>query len=230
MPRKHKSLAEAAEASELKKKAPGRKYVPHFTTDAEAVADVAAEIEEGTTPAPKKPSKTRASLQKFSTDGDLVDVWERRLLNPDSHQSTPIRIKTPGMRIRWINLANRGRFQRARYEQGWIPVHQSELMDEREIFGVSFTSEGHVCRGEKQAEMLMKMPQAVYAQIQKRRADLNTQSYKKLRDNLSAAGQSHFKDKYSGDAGDIAADAASKFVGSVKFGTERASTDDLLGD
>jgi hypothetical protein len=221
---KRGTFAEAAA-----RKVPGRKYVPHFTEPEPAEAS-APEAAETPLPKPAKASKVRAGLQKFSTDGELVDVWERRLLNPDAHQSTPIRIKTPGMRIRWINLANRGRFQRARYEQGWIPVHQSELMDEREIFGVSFTSEGHVCRGEKQGEMLMKMPEAVYKQIQKRRADLNTQSYAKLKDNLSSAGQQHFKDKYSGDAGDIAADAAGKFVGSVKFGTERASTDDLLGD
>jgi hypothetical protein len=168
---------------------------------------------------------SRDSLQTFSTDGDLLDIWERRILNPNYQEHNPIRIKTVGMKLRWINLSNHGRFQRARYEQGWIPVVQSELMDEREIFGVSFTSEGYVCRGEKQGEMLMKIPIAVYRKIQERRSELSAASYKKLKENMGSAGYSHFKDKYGGSAGDQAAEAAVGFVGSVKFGQERISSD-----
>lgn len=224
MPRKKISKPDSLAEAELQKK-PGRKYTPKFAAAAEEVELDADPPKKGFKPFPKK---GRISLQKFSTDGDLVDVWERRILNPNHQESVAIRIKTPGMRLRWINLASRGRFQRARYEQGWVPVHQSELMDEREIYGVTFTHEGYVCRGEKQGEMLMKLPQAVYAQIQKRRAELNTQSYKKLRDTMTQAGATAFKDKYGGNAGDVAADAASKFVGDVKFGTERASSDELF--
>jgi hypothetical protein len=210
MPRKkNESVAE----EELKSNR-GGKYKPKF--DAEEPAE------------PFDPKKVRADLQKVSAEGDLVDIWERRLLNPNHQESQPIRIKTKGMRLRWINLSNRGRFQRARYEQGWVPVHKDELMDEREIFGASFTTEGYVCRGEKQGEMLMKMPEAVYKQIQKRRDDMNRQSYAKLKDNLASAGHQHFKDAHGGNAGDVAAEAASKFVGSVKFGTERATTDELM--
>lgn len=221
MAKKQESVAEA----ELKK-APGKKYVKKFDTEE------ADEMFEAAEPEPKKrgrPAKVnRDTLQKFSTDGDLVDVWERRILNPNHQESTAIRIKTPGMRLRWINLTNRGRFQRARYEQGWVPVHKNELTDEREIWGVTYTAEGYVCRGEKQGEMLMKIPQAVYKQIQKRRAELNQQSYKKLRDNISGAGYQHFKDRDGGDAADVAVEAASKFVGNVKFGTEKASSDELF--
>ena len=54
------------------------------------------------------------------------------------------------------------------------------------------------------------------------------QSYKKLRQNLGSAGYQHFKDKYGGTAGDQVEEAANSFVGSIKFGTERASTDELL--
>src|SRR5262245_44273479 len=110
-------------------------------------------------PAPQK--QQREQLQKLSTDGDLVDIWERRLLNPNHTESLPIRIKTPGMKLRWINLRNGNRFQRARFEQGWVPVHKDELVNEREIYGVSYTADGSVCRGEKQGEMLMKIPTAV---------------------------------------------------------------------
>jgi hypothetical protein len=175
-------------------------------------------------------TKTQVELHKLSTDGDLVDIWERRLLNPDHREANPIRIKTPGMEIRWINLLNRGRFQRARYEQGWVPIHKAELVDEREISGVSFTVEGWVCRGERQSEMLMKMPKAVFRKIQERRAQLNTQSYKKLRQNMGSAGSEYIKNKYGGSSGDQAAEAASHFVGDVKFGTETASTDELFED
>jgi hypothetical protein len=222
-PTKNSSVAEEVLAGEQKK---GRKYVPKHTA--------AADIEDPVAPppavkaAPRGLKKSRAELQKLSTDGDLVDIWERRILNPDHRESLPIRITTPGMRLRWINLSNRGRFQRARYEQGWVPVHKSELMDEREISGASFTTEGYVCRGEKQGEMLMKIPLAVYKQIQKRRADLNTASYKKLRENMGSAGYQHFKEKLGGSAGDQAEEAASKFKGEIKFGTDRVSSDELF--
>jgi len=84
--------------------------------------------------APKPVKKTvKEELQSFSTDGDLVDIWERRMLNPNQRPSLPIRLKTIGMHIRWINLANNGRYQRARYEEGWVPVERNELQDEREI-------------------------------------------------------------------------------------------------
>lgn len=202
------------------------------------VEDAAPPTKKGTKYAPKHAlpetadaiptAKARNDLQKFSTDGDLLDIWERRILNPNHQESNPIRIKTPGMKIRWINLSNRGRFQRARYDQGWVPVQQSELEDEREIYGASFTTEGYVCRGEKQGEMLMKMPIAVYKKIQQRRGELNDLSYKKLRENMGSAGHSHFKEKYGGSAGDQAAEAASTFVGSVKFGTEKATTEELF--
>jgi hypothetical protein len=188
-----------------------KKYEPkhHLPEDADAITE-------------------RGDLQKFSTDGDLVDIWERRMLNPNHQESGAIRIKTPGMKIRWINLSNRGRFQRARYDQGWVPVQKDELMDEKEIYGVSFTAEGHVCRGEKQGEMLMKIPLAVYRKIQQRRGEMNEASYRKLRQNMGSAGYGHFKEKYGGSAGDQAEEAANSFVGSIKFGTEKATTEELF--
>lgn len=227
--KKTESVAEELLAADTKKNG-GRKYNPKFAT----AADEPEPVEEAEPPTPaerkaeNKRKANRTRLQKLSTDGDLVDIWERRILNPHHTESLPIRISTPGMKLRWINLANRGRFQRARYEQGWVPVHKSELVDEREIYGVSYTSEGYVCRGEKQSEMLMKIPMAVFKQIQKRLGELNSQSYKKLRQNMGTAGFSHFKSKYGGSAGDQAEEAASNFTGSIKFGTERVSSDELF--
>ena len=132
------------------------------------------------------------------------------------------------MRIRWINLTQRGRYQRARYEQGWIPVEKRELIDEREIYGVGYTPEGYVCRGEKQQEMLMKIPQAVYRKIQQARATANQKSYEHIKENIASAGSKHFGDKYGSSAGSEAGDVMSSFRGSVKFGTERVTTDELL--
>ena len=170
----------------------------------------------------------REELSKLTTEGDLVDIWERRIDDPNHHESIPIRIKTPGMKLRWINLHNRGRYYRARYEQGWVPVHRTELFDEREVFGATYTSEGHVCRGERQSEMLMKIPQAVFDRIQQRKAELARASTKKLRENLAKAGGAHFKEKYDPIAGEQAEEAASHFKGDISAGTERVTTDELF--
>lgn len=239
--KKQKSVAEEILAEDAKPKR-GRKYTPRFTNQAgeeitgadevPAASPQAADSLDGQLPpVPVKPKGQRirkGNLQQYSTDGDLVDIWERRILNPDHRESVPIRIKTVGMRIRWINLSNRGRFQRARYEQGWVPVHRSELMDEREIYGATYTSEGYVCRGEKQGEMLMKIPQAVYRKIQERRTELNVASYKKLRQQMGAAGAQMIKERHGSVAGEQAEEAASQFVGSVKFGNERVTSDELF--
>lgn len=169
-----------------------------------------------------------AAFDQVNPEGDLVDIWERRILNPHHQESIPIRIKTPGMHVRWINLANRSRYYRARFEQGWVPVHRTELVDDREVFGASYTADGSVCRGEKQSEMLMKIPEAVFRRIQARKSELARESYKKLRENMGAAGASHFKDKLGGSAGDQAAEAAANFKGTISYGTERVSSDELF--
>lgn len=173
-------------------------------------------------------SATRSDLSKITADDDILDIWERRMLNPQGQTAPTIRISTPGMTLRWINLSSRGRYQRARYQQGWLPVEKAELVDEREIYGVTYTTEGFVCRGEKQQEMLMKIPLAVYKKIQARAAALNKKSYENLKENLASAGANHFGDKYNATAGQQAADAASRFKGNVTFGTEQASADELL--
>ena len=169
--------------------------------------------------------KTAADLAAFSTDGDLVDIWERRMLNPSQKPSLPIRLKTPGMHIRWINLAATGRYQRARYEEGWVPVHKEELKDEREIYGVSYTTEGWVCRGEKQQEMLMKIPEAIYKKIQQAKYREVEKSRKQIKERMQASAASHFGDKYDKNRGEEIADTMSNFKGDIRFGTERVEPD-----
>jgi hypothetical protein len=180
----------------------------------------------GPKPKAKQPSALAQQLNEFSTDGDLVDIWERRMLNPSVKPATPIRLNTPGMHLRWINLANNGRYQRARYEEGWVPVNREELKDEREIYGVSFTTEGWVCRGEKQQEMLMKIPEAVHKKIQMAKAQEVEKSRRTIKENMQAAGAQHFGDKYNANRGEEIASSLSNFKGNVQFGTERVEPDD----
>lgn len=186
---------------------------------------------------PKRPRKAPAvvlettaeretTLHDFSTDGDLVDIWERRMLNPGQKPSFPIRLVTPGMHIRWINLANNGRYQRARYEEGWVPVHKDELKDEREIYGVSYTTEGWVCRGEKQQEMLMKMPEAVYRQIRNAKIKEVEKSRRHIKENMQNSGAQHFSDKYNSSRGHEIAESLGAFKGDIKFGTEQVEPDE----
>ena len=173
-------------------------------------------------------SATRSDLSKITDVPEVLDIWERRMKNPQVQSSPMIRISTPGMKLRWINLASRGRYQRARYEQGWVPVEKGELVDEREIYGVSYTTENYVCRGEKQQEMLMKIPMAVFRKIQERQAELNKKSYQNLKSNMASAGSQHFGDKYNASVGQQAADAAASFKGSISFGNETLTSDEFL--
>src|SRR4051812_26905046 len=109
-----KSVAEdvlAADPGEPEVKKGGRKDTPGFE-DAPVAEEVSEEVaeEEEEAPAPKPKGvapvkKQRQALQKLTADGDLVDIWERRIINPNTRESLPIRITTPGMRLRWINLS-----------------------------------------------------------------------------------------------------------------------------
>ena len=72
----------------------------------------------------------------------------------------------------------------------------------------------------------MKTPLAVFKKIQQARADLNERSYKNLKESIAASGSEHFDDKYGSSAGSQAGDVISGFTGSIKFGTERVSSDE----
>lgn len=193
----------------------------------QAKADAKAKKKAAPTPPP--PAPTAADLKTFTADGDLIDIWQRRMLNPTQREEKPIRLKIPGMHLRWINLANNGRYQRARYAEGYVPVRKVELVDEREIFGSSYTAEGFVCRGEKQSEMLMRIPEAVYRQIQSRKYDAIEKSNRQIKENMKSAGAAHFSDKYNTNDGEQVADTMDRFKGDIRFGNERVEADaDIL--
>lgn len=186
---------------------------------------------------PKGVTKERHQLSKFSTDSDVLDVWQRRLINPDGESMPTIRIKTPGMKLRWINTEQTARYSRATRFQGWVPVERDELVDEREIFGVTFTTEGYVCRGARQTGMLMKMPTSVWNAIQKKRAELNKASYQNLKAQMVSAGAQHIQEKMGNEFGDSvgrraadqAAEGATHFKGNISFGEERIGSDEVGG-
>lgn len=183
--------------------------------------------------APKKVElpPTERELQTFTSDGDLLEIWQRRMVNPTLRDEQKIRLKIPGMHLRWINLSNNGRYQRARYGEGWMPVRKVELTDEREIFGSSFTTEGYVCRGEKQSEMLMRIPEAVWKQIQSRKFAAIEKSNKQLKESMKSAGAAHFGNKYNNNTGDEIADTMDHFKGDVKIGREAVEPDaDILNN
>lgn len=164
------------------------------------------------------PMPTPEKLAEYTSDGDLLDIWQRRMINPTLRETKPIRIKLPGMHLRWINLQNNGRYTRARYEEGWTPVRKVELVDEREIYGASYTTEGFVCRGEKQQEMLMRLPEAVWKQIRMRKYAEIEQSNRKIKDNMKQSGANYIDNKY-GSGGDQVATA---LKGDIKFGAPAA--------
>lgn len=204
--------------AKAKTKKQGRVYEPRFQGDAPdpLVEGVAVSPETETDEAPSK-------AQGIETDANLIDIWERRMVNPDGIETPPIHLRTPGMRLRWINTSIPNRYHRAIYEQGWSPVQRTELKDEREIQGAQFTTEGYVTRGDRQAEMLMKIPEAIFKRIQQRRSELRDREYQKIRDNMAQAGAEHFGDRDGGSAGAQAGDIIANFKGSVKFGKERVT-------
>lgn len=167
--------------------------------------------------------------ETFESKGQLLEIWQRRMVNPRALEDHGIRLKLPGQHLRWINLSTNGRYQRARYAEGWTPVRKVELVDEREIFGSSYTTEGYVCRGEKQSEMLMRIPEAVWKQIQSRKFAAIEKSNRQLKDSMKSAGAAHFGDKYNSNKGDEIADTLDHFKGDVKIGREQVEPDaDIL--
>lgn len=158
----------------------------------------------------------------FTTDPKMVEIWERRIINPNPSFAQEIHLKQSGWMTRWINTkAYPGRLQLAR-EQGYMPVKPDELKDTSEIVDLQTSPEGYVVRGDRGEEILMKIPEAVYKKVQRRKVELYNRQYegKRFKEGIqSAAGE-----QYSGDH----AEAVGLLKGTIKFGTERvAATEEL---
>jgi hypothetical protein len=190
--------------------------IPAAELTNEEVAVVEAERQEASAPDTPGVSPER-----------LVEVWERRFVNPGAQPSSPIGISMPGMVVRWINTAIEGRYHRAVYEQGWQPVPVKLLQDPASIPDLFKHPHGIVCRGERGKEVLMMMPKQVFDKIQRRKAELNIKSLRNIRSEMAeAAGR-----QFGAEAGDFihsgsTGDGNIKVVGGVQFGQERVSLND----
>lgn len=206
--------------------------------DEEVLDPTTSEVEEVLTPAQKaQRAKEIRAAQKaeeqriFETEGDLQDIWARRIANPDDFGTADeIHIKYSGFKLRWVNNEMAGRYQRVR-NMGYRPVEKDELVDPREIAGVSYTSElsgkAFVCRGEKQKEILMKIPKAIWQEIEKSKVAKRRESYAQLKRSIQEAGVKEHTDKYGSAKGDQAADLVSSFRGNISFGTEQVGIEDI---
>lgn len=103
-----------------------------------------------------------------------VSVFERRLANPFGAPSIPITLKTPGQwAIRIVNSTMRtGRVHDMTANKGWTFVVVEELDGAPEDLGFR-TLDGRLVRGEHGEEVLMKMPQEDYDQIQQAKGAYN---------------------------------------------------------
>lgn len=216
----------------------GRRYLSRFgsadgvgSEDNPPAEVPEADLGEANDPAPVDPPEPKAKAARgrvpaaspIAADSNLIDIWERRMVNPDGISAPLIHLRTPGMHLRWVNTGQTGRYQRAVYEQGWVPVSKSELADEREVRGAQYTIEGYVTRGDRQHEMLMKMPEAIFKRIQSRKAEIRHKEYQKIREQMAGAAGKHFSEKYDAQAGDAAGEIIAGFKGDIKFGTERVN-------
>lgn len=103
-----------------------------------------------------------------------VSVLDRRLANPFGAPSTPVTLKTPGQwAIRIVNSTMRaGRLHDMTHAKGWAYVTPDELDGTPDELGFR-ALDGRLVRGEHGEEVLMKMLQSDYDQIQDAKGRLN---------------------------------------------------------
>lgn len=88
-----------------------------------------------------------------------VDVLERRLQNPFGEPSAPIDLTDRSMSCRIFNReANNQRIYAAK-QAGWEPVTLDDLAEPDQAAGFRLSTDGrYLVRGEREQEVLMKMP------------------------------------------------------------------------
>lgn len=148
-----------------------------------------------------------ASLLEKYKDFPGVKVLARRLEHPDLPGSLPIRLvdepdylKDPaGKRrkwyLRWINVAENGRYAVVVDSMGYVPVKINELQNADAITGLSESKDGIVKRGDKGQEVLVKMPLELYTAIKARQQDARqrrARNVKAVREDLANAAGGEF--------------------------------------
>jgi len=142
-----------------------------------------------------------------------LKLIERRLLNPYQNDDVPVLIREKGFELRWFNGAQDGRLYKAVHALGWRPVHVRELIEKSQIVDLVESPEGHVTRGEKGREMLMKFPTDAFRQLQRRKVSIRESGDLHRKD---AKEQTHMlaeatSERFGGQAGD----AVAKFRGTT---------------
>ena len=103
-----------------------------------------------------------------------VSVLDRRLANPFGSGSIAITLKTAGeWEIRWVYSKLRpGRLYDMTHNKGWVFVEAEELYGSPDEYGLTVKDQ-RLVRGDHGEEVLMKMPKAMFDQIQMRKAEVN---------------------------------------------------------
>lgn len=154
-----------------------------------------------------------------------ISVIERRLQGPSALTvSTPeIAFKDPIWQGYWCNTeVNPHQLQTFLKHLGWIYVEPTDLDSAVEELGATVSPEGRIVRGPRGQEVLLKMPKADYARIQKMKADeniKNTFGQKQIKDAIVAG--------VGGAHGEEAADFVSRRVNTISVRDERAPEDSV---
>lgn len=134
-----------------------------------------------------------------------VSVLERRLANPFGTPSVPITLKTPGQwAIRIVNSTMRtGRLHDMTANKGWVYVTAAELDGTPADLGFRQV-EDRLVRGEHGEEVLMKMLQSDFDQIQeaKSRANLKQLGSKQTREMVTQKTAQTYGDEAAGTVHD----------------------------
>ncbi len=138
-----------------------RKTARRRTPAVQAAADAAHATHE----APVAGSTTPAIPQ--------LEVWERRLVDPNQRGDQSVHLKQAGFTIRIINTEVSGRYQEAVHRQGWVPIRKSDLSDPSELPGLLDTADGTVRTGPNGIYLWCMMPTSVYDGIARRKVEIS---------------------------------------------------------
>lgn len=122
--------------------------------------------------------KKRIQILERSIQSSAVldERYQRRLQHPFGEPSRPVELVEPGWMCRWMDSSiTNDRIYRGQ-QGGWDQVRVVELKDRSQVGGFTETPDGHVARGVRQSELLMKIPLHVYTLIRnaKERENMRT--------------------------------------------------------
>lgn len=148
--------------------------------------------------------------KEITVNPERMRVWERRLLKPFDSTPTPIPLREPGWVLRWINSQWQGRLFKALHKLGWEPVKREELGASIDQLGVTVTPDGVVSRGDRHQEILCKLPESIYRQIQAEKAR------HRIEEAMKPMGVDTLTQRIAGQFGQAAGDEAARaFKGGV---------------